>query len=119
MKQNCEENRIWYYTELACFNIIIILLNFVKSEIKRVMNYSLFEMFILCLMRVRLSVLVIDLADRFQISKPIAADIFLEILNISIKLSPLTIWQEHPELQIFMPISFRIKFDSKITAVVD
>ena len=56
--------------------------------------------------------LVIDLADRFQISKTIAADIFLEILNISIKWS-------HPELQIFMPVSFRSKFDSEITAIVD
>ena len=63
--------------------------------------------------------LVIDLVGRFQITKTTAADTFLEIVNIFIKLSPLIMWLEHPELQIFMPGSFRSKFDSKITAMVD
>ena len=43
-------------------------------------------------MRLRLGVSVIDLADRFQISKTTAADTFLEILNIFfIKLTPLVV----------------------------
>ena len=53
-------------------------------------------------MRLRLGVSVIDLADRFQISKTTAADTFLEILNIFfIKLTPLVIWRpERPKLQM-------------------
>ena len=63
-------------------------------------------------MRLRLSVSVIDLADRFQISKTTAADTFLEILNIFfIKLTPLVIWPERPELR------FRSKFGCKITGI--
>ena len=59
-----------------------------------------FEKFILCLMRLRLGASVIDLADRFQISKTTTADAFLEILNIFfIKLTPFVIWPQQPELQ--------------------
>ena len=71
-------------------------------------------------MRLRLGVSVIDLADRSQISKTTAAHTFLEILDIFfIKLTPLVIWPERPELQMSMPMSFRSKFGCKITAIID
>ena len=79
---NDEHNRVSYYTGLACFNTLITLFNLVKSEIKSGNKLQSFEKFILCLMRLRLGVSVIDLADRFQISKTTAADTFSEILNI-------------------------------------
>ena len=117
---NGEHNRVWYYTGSACFNTLIALFNLVKSEIKSGNKLQYFEKFILCLMRLRLGVSVIDLADRFQISETTAADTFLEILNISfIKLTPLVIWPERPELQMSMPMSFRSKFGCKITAMID
>ena len=113
-------NRVSYYTGLACFNTLITLFNLVKSEIKGGNKLPSFEKFILCLMRLRLGVSVIDLADRFQISKTTAADTFLEILNIFfIKLTPLVIWPERPELQMSMPMSFRSKFGCKITVIID
>ena len=100
-----------YYTGLACSNTLITLFNLVKSKIKSGNKLQSFEKFILCLMRLRLGVSVIDLADRFQISKTTAADTFLEILNIFlIKLTPLVIWPERPEFQMSMPMSFRSKF---------
>ena len=69
-------------------------------------------------MRLRLSVLVIDLADRFQISITTAADTFLETLNIYFsKLTPLVIWPERPELQMSTPK--RSKSGCKITAITD
>ena len=52
--------------------------------------------------------------------KTTAADTFLEILNIFfIKLTPLVIWPERPELQMSMPMSFRSKFGCKITVIID
>ena len=65
-----------YYTGLACFNTLISLFNLVKEEIKSEKKLQPFEKFILCLMGLRLGVSVIDLADRFQISKTTAADTF-------------------------------------------
>ena len=116
MKQSLAHNRVPHYTGLACFNTLITLFNLVRSEIKGGNKLQSFEKFILCLMRLRLGVSVIDLADRFQISKTTAADTFLEILNIFfIKLTPLVIWPERPELQMSMPMSFRSKFGCKIT----
>ena len=71
-------------------------------------------------MRLRLGVSVIDLADRFQLSTTTAADTFLEIFNIFfIKLTPLVIWPERPELQMPMSMSFRSRFGCKITATID
>ena len=100
-----------YYTRLACFNTLITLFNLVKSEIKGGNKLQPFEKFI---------VSVIDLTDRFQISKTTAADTFLEILNIFfIKLTPLVIWPERPELQMPMSMSFRSRFGCKITATID
>ena len=52
--------------------------------------------------------------------KTTAADTILEILNIFfIKLTPLAIWPERPELQMSMPVSFRSKFGCKITVTID
>ena len=62
---------------------------------------------------------VIDLADRFQMSKTTAADTFLENLKFFlIKLTPLVIWPERPELQISISMSLRSKFDCKINAII-
>ena len=70
-------------------------------------------------MRLRLGISVIDLADRFQISKTTAADTFLDVLNIHyVKISPLIIWPERPELQMSMPMCFRNKFGCKITTII-
>ena len=115
---NDEHNRVSYYT--ACFNTLITLFNLVKSEIKSGNKSQSFEKFIPCLMRLRLGMSVIDLADRFQISKTTATDTFLEILNIFfIKLTPLLIWPERRKLQMSLPMSFRSKFGCKITATID
>ena len=109
-----------YYTGLARFNTLFTLFNLVKSEIKGGNKLPSFEKFILCLMRLRLGMSVIDLADRFQISKATAADTYLQILNIFlIKLTTLVIWPERPELQMFMPMTFRSKFGCKITVIID
>ena len=71
-----------YYTGLACFNTLMILFNLVKPAIKEGKLLNPFEKFILCMMRLRLGISAIDLADRFQVSRTTAADAFLDVLNI-------------------------------------
>ena len=46
------------------------------------------------MMRLRLGIPVIELADTFHISKTTDADTFLDVLNI--KISPFIIWPERP-----------------------
>ena len=71
-----------YYTGLACFNTLMTLFKLVKPAIKKGKLLNPFEKFMLCMMRLRLGIPVIDLADRFQISKTTAADTFLYVLDI-------------------------------------
>ena len=96
------------------------LFNLVKPAIKKGKLLNPFEKFMLCMMRLRLGIPVIDLADRFQISKTTAADTFLDVLDILyVKISPLIIWPERSELQTSMPMCFRNKFGCKITTIID
>ena len=60
----------------------MILFNLVKPAIKEGKLLNPFEKFILCMMRLRLGISAIDLADRFQVSRTTAADAFLDVLNI-------------------------------------
>ena len=115
-----DDQRVSYYTDLACFNTLMALFNLVKPAIKKGKLLNPFEKFILCMIRLRLGISVIDLAPRFQISKNTAADTFLDVLNILYaKILPLIICPERPELQMSMPVCFRNKFGCKITAIIN
>ena len=66
-----------------------------------------FEQFLLCLIRLRLGVSVVDHSKRFQVSKTTVSRIFLDMLEVSyVYLKPLIDWAERPELQISMPRCF-------------
>ena len=71
-------------------------------------------------MRLRHGTAVVDLADRFQVSKTTASNVFLQTLNVLfIKLKPLICWPRREELSISMPTCFRARFGAKITTVID
>ena len=115
-----DDQRVSYYTDSVCFNTLMTLFNLVKPAIKKGKLLNPFEKFMLCMMRLRLGIPVIDLADRFQISKTTAADTFMDVLDILyVKISPLIIWPERPELETSMPVCFRNKFGCKITTIID
>lgn len=112
---------VTYYTGLADFNSLMALYKLIKSDIA-VKRGCLgpFPSLVLCLMRLRLGVGVVDLADRFKISKTAVSKTFLRVLNILyIKLSPLIYWPERPELIASMPMCYRVKFGTKITTIID
>ena len=78
------------------------------------------EKLILCLMRLRHGTAVADLADRFQVSKTTASNVFLQTLKVLfIKLKPLICWPTREELSISMPTCFHARFGTKITTVID
>ena len=61
---------------------------------------NLFEMFILCLMRLHLGMAVENLANRFQICKSTVSKAFLLVLDVQdcVKLWPIITWPEGSEL---------------------
>ena len=89
-KFKTDDQRVSYYTGLCCFNTSMTLFNLVKPAIEKGTLLNPFEKFMLCMMWLRLGIPVIDLANRFQISKTAAADTFLDVLDILyVKISPL------------------------------
>ena len=115
-----DDQRVSYYTGLACFNALMALFTLIKPAVKNEKLLNPFEKFMLCMMQLRLGIRVINLADRFQISKTTAADTFLDVLDVLyVKISPLIIWPERPEFQTSMPMCFRKTFGSKITTIID
>ena len=86
---------------LADFNASKALFNLVKLDIvMKTRKLNPFEMLILCLMRLRLGMAVVNLPNRFQRCKPTVSKIFLLGLDVQdcVKLWPITIWPEGSEL---------------------
>ena len=71
------EELVTYYNGLADFNTLNALFDLVKLDIvtKRG-KHNPSEMLILCLMRLRLGLTVVDLANRFQICKTTVSKVF-------------------------------------------
>ena len=87
------EELVRCYTGLVDFNTLNVLFDLVKLDIvtKRGKLHS-FEMFILCLMRLRLGLAVVDLANRFETCKASVSKVFLLVLNVLyVKLTPIII----------------------------
>ena len=96
-----EENPkdVLYYTGLPSYEVLKSLFGYVKDAIKESKVLTKFEQLLLCLIRFRLEVLVMDLSKRFQFSKTTVSRIFLEILEgLYVYLKPFINWPERPEL---------------------
>ena len=84
------EELVTYNTGLTDFNALNALFDLVKLDIvtKRG-KLNPFEMLILCLMRLRHGLAVVDLANRFQICKTTVSKVFWLVLDVLyIKLTP-------------------------------
>ena len=111
------EELVTYNTGLTDFNALNALFDLVKLDIvtKRG-KLNPFEMLILCLMRLRHGLAVVDLANRFQICKITVSKVFLLVLGVLyVKLTPVIIWPERSELIASKPMCSRAKFGTKIT----
>ena len=75
-----DDQRVSYYTGLACFKALMALFNLAEAAIKKVKLLNPFEKFILCMMWLHLGNSVINLTDRLLISKTTAADTFLYLV---------------------------------------
>ena len=105
--KNKDENVI-YYTGLYSFQILMKLYEFVEGDIKNIISLTKFEQFILCLMRLRLGTSLLDIANRFQLSKSTAGRIFSDTLDvIFIRLKKIVYWPERDDLQATMPMCFQ------------
>ncbi|XP_046556021.1 uncharacterized protein LOC124265275 [Haliotis rubra] len=86
-----------------------------ESELGRPRNLRLVDEFFLVLMRLRLGLLLEDLADRFCVSKSTCSIIFDKWIDyLSIKLSSLTVWPSKTVIKKTMPKKFRKYPDTRV-----
>ena len=110
-----------FYTGLPSFDILKTTFEFIKPFVtRRCLTLTLFQEFILVLMKLRLDVPFQDLAYRFNISLSTVTRIFLACMIVmDIRLSPLINWPEHEDLWRTMPKCFQYSFGKKTTVIID
>ena len=122
--QNYFENaddKVRFYTGLPDYDILIATFNFVSPYVTRkTLTLSLFQEFIMVLIKLRLNVPNQDLAYRFDISLSTASCVFsawMEVLDV--RLSLLIAWPDREELWRTMPLCFQYSFGKKTTIIID
>ena len=102
------EELVTYYTGLVDLNALNVFFDLVKLDIvtKRG-KLDPFEILNFCLMRLRLRLAVVDLANIFQICKTSISKVFLLVLDVLyVKLTTIIIWPERSELIASMSMCF-------------
>jgi len=117
-----EDDKVKYYTGLPDFSTLDILFNFVEPYIPhtRASVLTKFQLLALCLLKLRLNLSHMDIAQRFGINKSTASRLFLTMLDVMFaRLHPLLVWPEREQLRETMPMSFRVHFGTKVVVIID
>ena len=115
------EDRVRFYTGLPGFDVLKAAFTFVSPCITRMSKtLTLFQEFIMVVMKLRLNVPLQDLAFRFDVSLSTVSRTFSAWMTaMDIRLSPLILWPEREELWRTMPKSFQYSFGKKTTIIID
>ena len=115
-----DDEKVKFYTGLPSFDILKTTFEFIKPFVtRRCLTLTLFQEFILVLMKLRLDVPFQDLAYRFDISLSTVSRIFLAwMIVMDMRLSPLINWPEREDLWRTMPKCFQYSFGKKTTVTI-
>ena len=95
-----DEAKVRFYTGLPGFDVLKVTFDFISPFVTRKSKtLTLFQEFIMVLIKLRLNVPVQDLAFRFGISLPTVSRTFSAWLTVmDVRLSPIIRWPEREEL---------------------
>ena len=115
------EDRERFYTGLPGFDVLKATLSFVSPFVtRRSKTLSLFQEFVMVLIKLRLNVPSQDLAFRVNVSLPTVSRTFTAWLTVmDFRLSPPIRWPEREELWHAMPMCFQFAFGKKTTIITD
>ena len=111
-----------FNTGLPKFTLLLTLFNFLATGLKQSPNsvLSMFQEFVLTLMRLRLNLSLNDLAYRFDVSKSTASTVFLKWIDIMfIRVRLLIRWPDREQLWETTLLCFRKHFKTKVVIIVD
>ena len=115
------DDRVRFYTGLPGFDVLKATFGFVSPFVTRKSkSLSLFQEFVMVLIRLRLNVPLQDLAFRFGVSLSTVSRTFNAwLIGLDVRLSPLIRWPERDELWHTMPMCFQFAFGKKTTIIID
>ena len=115
------DDKTRFYTGLPDFHLLAKTFEFVSPYVtRRTKTLSLFQEFVMVLIKLRLNVPNLDLAYRFEVSLSTVSRVFkawMEVLDV--RLSPLISWPEREELWRTMPRCFQYTFGKATTIIID
>ncbi|CAH3135034.1 unnamed protein product, partial [Porites lobata] len=115
------DDKTRFYTGLPDFHLLAKTFEFVSPYVtRRTKTLSLFQGFVMVLIKLRLNVPNLDLAYRFEVSLSTVSRVFkawMEVLDV--RLSPLISWPEREELWRTMPRCFQYTFGKATTIIID
>ena len=103
------DQKVRYLTGLPTFDRLNAVFSFASSciEAHHRSELTLFQQFVLTLMKLRLNLGYEDLAYRFNVTQSTASKTFIKWIRILfVRLRPLIVWPEREELRKSMPIDF-------------
>ena len=111
----CGDDKVKFYTGLPGIDILMTTFNFVSPHsTRRSPSLSLFQEFIMVLMKLRLNVPLQDLAHRFDISLSTVSRIFSAWMTVmDVRLSSLISWPEREDVWHTIPKCFQYSFGKK------
>ena len=117
-----DDERVRFYTGVQTYAVLMCIFNYASLDIAHSLNskLSLFQEFVLFLMRLRLNTCFQDLAYRFNISISTVSRIFYKWVKVADgKFKHSIIWPAREELRLAMPLCFRRSFGDRVSVILD
>ena len=115
------DDKTRFYTGLPDSHLLTTTFEFVSPYVtRRTKTLSLFQEFVMVLIKLRLNIPNLGLAYRFEVSLSTVSRVFkawMEVLDV--RLSPLISWPELEELWRTMPSCFQYSFGKATTIIID
>ena len=107
-----DDNKVNFYTGLPGFDVLMTVFKHVSPHVNRKsMTLSMFQEFVMTIMKLKLNMPMQDLAYRFGVSRSTVSRIFLAWMCVmDVRLTPLIIWPEREDLIRTMPQCFQLSF---------
>ena len=114
------DEKVKYYTGIPNYQTLIAVFSFVSSGMVACSrtSLSLFQLFVMVLIKLRLNLGDQDLAYRFNVSQSTVTRQMQKWIDIFyVRLGPLVKWPDRDELIKTMPMSFRRKYGKCVTII--
>ncbi|XP_034235759.1 uncharacterized protein LOC117642061 [Thrips palmi] len=117
-----EPKKVKFYSGLPSFTTLLAVFNLCKDYVSTSHRNALtpFQEFMVVMMRLRLNLLMEDLAFRFGVTQPTVSRILTRWLDVmALRLKSFIMWPEREVLMKTMPECFRKSFGTSVTLIID